>query len=458
MNNCQRSKFFHLEDWEKINILKDLGINTLLQNLKSELLLSIHKLKENLIILSDKVSNMFTKEEVANKLNTKQDTLQSGQNIKTINNQSILGSGNISIEGIEDVSYNEVQYLTDNQKKIARNNINAVASESTDPITISKTGGAKMQILDNTAIIYGEESSIILENGSIGLEQQNLVVLGKGDLNIVNIDHDVGNIISLSSTGTKIQTVKSYIGSGIDYKSSEIQLKDTFIDLSCGIDGNPSTHLQVNRENATINNVPILTGDVSQLHTESKTIVDAINEICDEIIINVDGSETTFDELRNARTYRKIVVNYSMIADTFKSICLPFNLNNNELIENFGENYILEKYNGFEIITDEKGPKARLNSTIQVYELEAGKPYVIKPSKTINKIIVHDKVVTTTLTPTVLTNEGYKCTLIGDFIAKQISSQLPMRCFALSDGEWKEPMGSVELKGYRIYYKSEPNV
>lgn len=32
-------------------------------------------------------------------LNTKQDTLVSGTNIKTINNQSILGSGNITIQG-----------------------------------------------------------------------------------------------------------------------------------------------------------------------------------------------------------------------------------------------------------------------------------------------------------------------------------------------------------------------
>lgn len=36
---------------------------------------------------------------IANAVNNKQDTLVSGQNIKTINNQSILGSGNITIEG-----------------------------------------------------------------------------------------------------------------------------------------------------------------------------------------------------------------------------------------------------------------------------------------------------------------------------------------------------------------------
>lgn len=37
-------------------------------------------------------------------LNGKQDTLISGTNIKTINNQSILGSGNITIQGGGEVS------------------------------------------------------------------------------------------------------------------------------------------------------------------------------------------------------------------------------------------------------------------------------------------------------------------------------------------------------------------
>lgn len=35
----------------------------------------------------------------ASDVSTKQDTLVSGENIKTINNQSLLGSGNIEIEG-----------------------------------------------------------------------------------------------------------------------------------------------------------------------------------------------------------------------------------------------------------------------------------------------------------------------------------------------------------------------
>ena len=53
--------------------------------------------------------------EVVNKVNElvddKQDTLVSGTNIKTINNTSILGSGNISVADVEAFTAAEVQTI-----------------------------------------------------------------------------------------------------------------------------------------------------------------------------------------------------------------------------------------------------------------------------------------------------------------------------------------------------------
>lgn len=51
----------------------------------------------------DKITNPPSQKELIDKVNEiidgKQDTLVSGTNIKTINNTSILGSGNIDIQG-----------------------------------------------------------------------------------------------------------------------------------------------------------------------------------------------------------------------------------------------------------------------------------------------------------------------------------------------------------------------
>ena len=47
----------------------------------------------------DNLVNYYTKTEIDTKLSNKQDTLVSGTNIKTINGQSIIGSGNITLSG-----------------------------------------------------------------------------------------------------------------------------------------------------------------------------------------------------------------------------------------------------------------------------------------------------------------------------------------------------------------------
>ena len=55
----------------------------------------------------NKITTPPTQNEVIDKINElvdgKQDTLVSGTNIKTINNTSLLGSGNIDIQGGSDV-------------------------------------------------------------------------------------------------------------------------------------------------------------------------------------------------------------------------------------------------------------------------------------------------------------------------------------------------------------------
>ena len=51
--------------------------------------------------INTRFNNYYTKQDTNSLLDNKQDELVSGQNIKTINNQSLLGSGNIVIEGTE---------------------------------------------------------------------------------------------------------------------------------------------------------------------------------------------------------------------------------------------------------------------------------------------------------------------------------------------------------------------
>lgn len=76
--------------------------------------------------LQSALSDYITTSDLSTALSGKQDTLVSGTNIKTINNESILGRGNIQIQGGDPnaVKYTE-QTLTDAQKGQARTNIGA---------------------------------------------------------------------------------------------------------------------------------------------------------------------------------------------------------------------------------------------------------------------------------------------------------------------------------------------
>lgn len=64
--------------------------------------------------------------------NAKQAALVSGTNIKTVNNQSLLGSGNIMIDVSGVVRFNEQQTLTTEQQQRARNNIGAASLDDID--------------------------------------------------------------------------------------------------------------------------------------------------------------------------------------------------------------------------------------------------------------------------------------------------------------------------------------
>ena len=104
-----------------------------------------NQLKAKIVKLQDE-NNNFTSDnvegalsEAGNKIKNKQDKLVSGTNIKTINGQSLLGSGNIEITSSGgsgtnfSVSYNEVnEELT--ITSITENNI--IYNESTESLTI----------------------------------------------------------------------------------------------------------------------------------------------------------------------------------------------------------------------------------------------------------------------------------------------------------------------------------
>lgn len=76
------------------------------------------------------LSNYYNKGEVDTALGTKQDTLVSGTNIKTVNNQSLLGSGNIEIQG--GVSSGDVQTIVNQSISSITNDVTNIQNQVTN--------------------------------------------------------------------------------------------------------------------------------------------------------------------------------------------------------------------------------------------------------------------------------------------------------------------------------------
>lgn len=93
--------------------------------------------------------------------NSKQDTLVSGTNIKTINNNSILGSGNITIEaGSEEIG--DLEDLKTISKDTVVDSINEVYEQTYD----------EDATITNTGIAYTiEEEGCVLKDGTIGTNE-----------------------------------------------------------------------------------------------------------------------------------------------------------------------------------------------------------------------------------------------------------------------------------------------
>lgn len=120
---------------------------------------------------------------LGNRVDHKQDELKSGTNIKTINNQSILGSGNITIQGGESgtTNYNDLS----NKPKI--NNIELTGNKTLDNLGIQPKG--------NYATISDLEDTVSDLEQQIGNKQS---ILNKQDKDNIVKDGLVNNTNTLT--------------------------------------------------------------------------------------------------------------------------------------------------------------------------------------------------------------------------------------------------------------------
>lgn len=143
---------------------------------------------------------------LTNKLATKQDTLVSGNNIKTINGNSILGSGDIVIEGGGDANIVE----------LTQSEYDALATKDEDTLYVitDATGvDVNLKTINGQSLIG--EGNIVIEGGTGGGGAANIVELTQAQYDaLANKDADTLYLITDVAVDLKTINGVSVIGGG----------------------------------------------------------------------------------------------------------------------------------------------------------------------------------------------------------------------------------------------------
>lgn len=241
--------------------------------------------KADKVDLTDLINNVYTKEEIDNnhlvissslndlntRLNTKQDTLVSGINIKTINNQSILGSGNITLEGgsgsggggvinvIESVKVNGSALTPDANKAV---NITAVPASIVTQDTTHRfvsdsektTWNGKQDALTNADVLTGITSTKVSnwDNAATNshTHSNKSVLDGISSTDITNWNSKTDNVGTV--TGVKMNGTTNNPTNGVVDLGTVITSETTLSKGSTSGTGNAVTDITVSGHQITL--------------------------------------------------------------------------------------------------------------------------------------------------------------------------------------------------------------
>lgn len=144
-----------------------------------------------------------------------------------------------------------------------------------------------------------------------------------------------------------------------------------------------------------------------------------------------------------------IVVNMtrSLTSAQYNTFCLPFALSDAQLQTYFGSDYDLEEFTGASIV----GDVLELEFT-QRNALEAGKPYLLKPSVNVSNP-TFDAVVITAAAETPSSSTSSEIDFIGVYSPTSLEGGNHNLLFLGADNELFWPASTGNLKGFRAYFE-----
>ena len=286
-----------LNDLEEKKLDK-LDFNEMLEGLETQLsdFYTKEEIDNNHLVISSSLNDLNTR------LNTKQDTLVSGINIKTINNQSILGSGNITLTGgsggggdinvIESVKVNGSALTPDANKAV---NITAV------PATIVTQDTTHRFVSDSEKTTWDNKVSNVQAdwNATSGLAQ----ILNKPTIPVAVTESTVSGWGFTKNTGTvtgvKINgTTKNPTSGVVDLGtvitshqdiSGKADKSAAIGSLSLSLD---STNYKITLSGTKVDGTTFTVSDVIDLPLESVVVNGSYNNTTKKVVLTLQSGST----------------------------------------------------------------------------------------------------------------------------------------------------------------------
>lgn len=157
--------------------------------------------------------NFYDKTETDDLLDEKQDTLVSGTNIKTINNNSLLGSGNISISasGTVDTAL-DTSSTNPVQNKAIATEINSLNTSITNLVTVERVSLVKTNANLTNHSSVDLSTTITIPSGYKVLDYYTRNYTGVTDVSRLELNNTTLSVRGWNHTGMSQSNVYIYVG------------------------------------------------------------------------------------------------------------------------------------------------------------------------------------------------------------------------------------------------------
>lgn len=213
------------------------------------------------------------------------------------------------------------------------------------------------------------------------------------------------------------------------------------------IEGNP-IRLMMNLPHNAINNATIFIKEITFTQTSTTTDKDnyktSLSTITATALTYNEAATNTFKEITSAN----LTINRPMASDKWNTFCVPFALTADQIKATFGDGTQVREY---------EGANGNVLTFAEATAIEAGTPYLIKPTKADNKYIFKGVNVTTTKEAKVGEDDIKFCGVYNLTNVDNLATA-GSHVSGIVDNMVKRAKTGTSIKGFRAYFSVPNNI